>query len=77
MNNFVRAGRIRTAPTVSTGTNEQFFQLVVDIGSSRDGQMDNDRIAGSAKNVAGKVEGAFGDAVGDRSTTGFWFSLAS
>jgi uncharacterized protein YjbJ (UPF0337 family) len=30
--------------------------------------MDNDRFTGSAKNVAGKVEGAFGDALGDRST---------
>ena len=32
--------------------------------------MDNDRIAGSAKEWAGKAEGALGDAVGDADTPG-------
>ena len=30
--------------------------------------MDKDRLTGSTKNVAGKVEGAFGEAIGDRAT---------
>lgn len=30
--------------------------------------MDKDRIAGTAKDVAGKVEGAFGDMTGDKET---------
>jgi uncharacterized protein YjbJ (UPF0337 family) len=30
--------------------------------------MDKDRIAGTAKDVAGKVEGAFGDLTGDKET---------
>ncbi len=33
--------------------------------------MDKDRIAGSAKDFAGKVEGAVGDVTGDAKTAGF------